>query len=78
MSGNKAVAIHDAVLHTEVLAAVTDQLIQLFKRAFVQKQIDALTRGKLSFLMLTLLTFRSTSFFGACVALSQFFETAGT
>jgi selenocysteine-specific elongation factor len=77
MSGDEAVAIHHAVLHSEVLAAMVDQLVQLFKSAFVQKQIYALARGKLSFFMLTLLAIRSAAFLGACVALSQFFETAG-
>ena len=37
VAGNKTIAIDHAILHAEILAAVPDQLVQLFKSAFVEQ-----------------------------------------
>ena len=37
VAGDKAVAINDSVLHAEVLAAMSDELVQFFKGSFVEQ-----------------------------------------
>ena len=58
--------------HTEVIAAVRDQLVGLFEGAFVEQEFDALPRRHLAFLVLALTPFFASACFGQLVALFQF------
>ena len=48
VTGDEAVARDDLLVHAEIAAAVRDQLVQLFKSAFVEQQFDALAGGELA------------------------------
>ena len=50
----KAIAIDHVVLHAEVLASVPDQLVQFFKRSFIEQEIDPLAHRELAFRVLPL------------------------
>jgi hypothetical protein len=63
--GDDAVAGHELIAHPEVAAAVRDELVDLFERARVEEQIDALTRGQLAALALPALPFFAAAGFGA-------------
>jgi uncharacterized membrane protein YebE (DUF533 family) len=52
MARNEAVAVDHGMLHAEVVAAMPDQLIDLFERAFIEQQLDAFASRELSFPML--------------------------
>ena len=54
MAGDDAVAGDDLVLHAEVAAAVRDELVQLFERAGIEQEIDALARRELAGVVLAL------------------------
>ena len=47
------------LLHSEIVAAVRDEFVELLEGAFVQEQLDALPRGKFAFLVLALAAFRA-------------------
>ena len=53
-TGDEAIAGNDLLLHAEIAAVMGDQLVQLFERSFVEQQLDAFPRGKLTFLVLPL------------------------
>ena len=52
IAGDEAVAKDDLVFHAEVGAAVRNQLIGLFKGAFIEQEIDALTGRHLALFVL--------------------------
>ena len=54
VSCHDAVARDGLVFHAEVTAAVGHELVELFERSGIEEQIDALARGELSCLVLTL------------------------
>jgi hypothetical protein len=60
---DEAVAIDNVLFHSEVVAAVADQLVGFDESAFVEKQIDPFARGELAFSVLP---------FAACIAASSF------
>ncbi len=50
------------------------QLVELFERAFVEQQFDALARGELAFLVLAGAAFRSAALLGGVAAPAEFCE----
>ena len=56
--GDEAVAVDHLLVHAEIAAAVADQLVHFFKRAFVEQQFDPLAGRKLAFSMLALVSAR--------------------
>ena len=53
-AGNEAVSCGPLLLHTKIHAAVADEFVELFKRALVEQQMDALARGQLAGLVFAL------------------------
>ena len=52
VAGDETVTVDHLFLHPEIGAAVTDQLIHLLERAFVDQEIDALARRQFAFFVL--------------------------
>jgi hypothetical protein len=52
-----AVAGRPLILHPKIIAAVRDEFVELFKRAFVEQQRDALARREFAGLVLALAAF---------------------
>ena len=69
MSGDDAVARDDLVGHPEIEASMCDELVDLFKRAGVEEQVDALARGELACGALALQALFSPSELGAALEL---------
>ena len=68
MPCDKAVTVHNVVLHAKVMAAMTNQFVEFLKRSFIEQQINALARGKLAFAMLFLFSFRASALFRSGMA----------
>src|SRR5579884_411909 len=54
VAGDDSVARDALLVHPEIAVAMDDQLVELLERAGVEEQLDALARGELAFLVLTL------------------------
>jgi hypothetical protein len=52
------------LVHAEIPTAVGDELVELLERAFIEKQLDSLASGKLTFFVLTLAALGSATGFG--------------
>jgi selenocysteine-specific elongation factor len=76
--GDEAVAIDHVVLHAEVLASVPDQLVQFFKRSFIEQEIDPLAHRKLAFRVLPLLPLLAATSFRARVPPAHFLQPTCT
>ncbi len=74
VTGDEPVAVKLLLRHAEVAAAVGDQLVGLFERAFIEQELDALARRHLAFFMLLLAALLASALFGQVVALFQFFQ----
>ena len=66
--GDEAVAGDDLIVHAEIAAAMRDQLIQLFERALVEQQFDALAGIEFAFLMLAGAALRASALLGGLMA----------
>ena len=73
-AGDEAVARNHLVFHSEIAAAVRDQLVEFFEGIFVEQQLDALARGELSVLVLPLLARFAAALLGHGMAAPQFVE----
>ena len=65
-------------VHAEIAAAVLDELVDLFERAFVEKEFDAFARGEFAFAVLAFAAFGAPAFFSGGVTAAEFFETIHT
>ena len=63
-AGDEAIASRPLLLHAKIHAAVADQFVELLEGAFVQQQVDALSRGELAGLMLAFAALETASGFG--------------
>ena len=77
-AGDEAIAIHHLLVHAEIAGAMTNQLVHLFERAFVEQQIDTLARRELAFLVLPLHAPRTAAGFGIGAATAHLRETINT
>src|SRR5271167_1392659 len=64
ISRDESVTRDSLLCHAKVRCAVCDKLVRFFKRAFIQKEIDALPCGKLAGLALALPPLCATALFG--------------
>ena len=67
MAGDDAVAGDDLLVHAEVAAAVGDELVDLFERAGIEQQVDALARGQLAGVVLLLQPLLAAAELGAAL-----------
>ena len=74
VAGHEAVSRHHLLVHTEIAAAVGDQLIEFLEGAFVEQQLDALAGGELALLVLARAALRPAALLGGRVAPPQFVE----
>jgi hypothetical protein len=77
VAGNETVAIDDLLIHAEIAGAVTDELVEFLKAAFVEEEVDAFAGGEFTFFVLTLAAFGTTACFGIGMAAAEFVETIG-
>jgi hypothetical protein len=61
---DEAVASGAVLLSAEIHATVADKLVELFKSAFIEKQMNAFAGGKLTSLVLALAAFRAATGLG--------------
>jgi hypothetical protein len=73
---DEPVAIDYGLFHTEVAAAVANELVEFFERALVEQQIHPLARRKFAVAVLALLPFRTAPRLRARMALPHLIETA--
>jgi hypothetical protein len=71
---DEAIAWNRLIFHSEIAAAVGDELVDLFERVFVQQKFDPLARRELAFFMLPGLPFRPATLFGGFAPAAQFFQ----
>ena len=64
ISGDESVAWNALLRHPKIRCAVSNKLVRLFKRAFIEKEVDALPGRKLAGLALTFAPLRPTTLFG--------------
>ena len=57
------------------MAAMADQLIELFEGVLIEQKVKTFARGKFAFAVLLFGALRAAARFGACVTLLQFFVT---
>src|ERR1019366_275460 len=62
-AGDETVAGRPLILHPEIIAAVRDKFVELFKSAFIEQQRDALARHELAGLVFALAAFLAASGF---------------
>ena len=62
--GNKPVPWHPLRIHSKISGAVSDELVRLLKRPFVEKEINPFPCRKLTRLALSLPSLRPTTLFG--------------
>ena len=72
VSGDEAVAVDLLLGHTEIIAAVSHQLVGLFERALVEQKLNALAGRHFAFLMLAFAPLLASPVFSKTVALFQF------
>jgi hypothetical protein len=77
VAGDDAVARKFLAFEAEVCGAVLDELVELFERAFVQKELDALARSPLARLVLALDARGASAFGGAALQFEEPFEFRG-
>ena len=65
---DEPVAINLLLGHPEIIAAVCDQFVRLFERAFVEQELNALARRHLAFFMLAFAPLRAASVFGELIS----------
>ena len=63
-AGDEPIAIHHLLGHSEIGGAMADQFVHLFEAAFIEQQIDALTRRELAFRVLPLHALGAAARFG--------------
>ncbi len=64
ISGDKTIPRNALLCHAKVGRAMRYELVRLLKRAFIEKKLDPLPRRKLSSLLLSLASLRTTALFG--------------
>jgi len=72
---DEAVAIDNLFIHSEVVAAMPDQLAGLLERPFIEQQIDSFAGGEFPFGVLPLAPFITPTRLGRRVPPAQLFET---
>ena len=73
VAGDEAIAIDDFFIHAEIAGTVADELVQFFKRAFVEEEVDTLTRGEFAFFVLARTALFAAPRFGVRVTAANFF-----
>jgi hypothetical protein len=71
VAGYDAVARHDLIVHAEIATAMRDELVELLERAGVEQQVDALARGQLAGVMLSLEAVFPAAEFGETLEFGQ-------
>jgi hypothetical protein len=64
IAGDEPVPIDNLLLHAEIAASMTHEFVELFKRAFIEKKIDALADTQLAFGVLAFAALFSTTILG--------------
>jgi hypothetical protein len=71
MACNYAIAGIELLVQSEVVRAVHDQLVKLFKRFLIEQELNPFTRGHFSRSVLFLHAFRSTTQFRFSMSLTK-------
>ena len=67
MTCHETVPIDHGSLHSEIVAAMPNQLVQFLEATFIEQQFDPLAGGKLAFAMLLCFPFSASTLFGSRV-----------
>ena len=70
-TGDESVAGRPLILHAEIIAAMRNKFVELFKCAFIEQQRDALARRELAGFVLALAAFRAAAGFRLGAAAAQ-------
>jgi hypothetical protein len=72
ISRNEAIPIDDLLVHLEVTASVTNQLVEFLESSFVQEKVYAFPRGQFAFGVKLLAALRTAACFGIGVPSPKF------
>src|SRR5581483_1662095 len=72
VTSNETVAVVFLLSHSEIVSAMSDQLVCLFEGALVQQEVDAFTRRQFAFFVQAFAAMRSAAILGKLISLFEF------